>query len=139
MFSMERDLIRVLRLEEEALKGLLSLLDEQYKYIMEKNVFSLESIVDRIKNSNKEVAEHEVKRRQLIGNSSMKEVIAKSNNEELDRAFRDLVKLLNEVKLQKDTNELLIKQQLSYTAQMLNIINPRREIKTYNSYGNLSK
>ena len=136
---MERDLIRVIRLEEESLKGLLELLDDQYKYIMEKDVFNLESIVDKIKLCNKEIAEYEVKRRKILGNSSMKEIIQKNNNEELDRAFRDIKKLLMEVNLQKETNDLLIKQQLSYTAQMLNIINPRREIKTYNSYGNLSK
>ena len=41
--------------------------------------------------------------------------------------------------MQKDTNELLIRQQMGFNAQILNIINPRREIKTYNSYGNLSK
>lgn len=136
---MEKDLIRVIRLEEEAIKGLLSLLDEQYKYIMEKDVFKLEEIVERIQSCNKEVAEFEVRRRQIVGNDSMREIVASSNNEDLDRAFRDIKKLLSQVKLQKDTNDLLLKQQISYTAQMLNIINPRREIKTYNSYGNLSR
>lgn len=136
---MEKDLIRVIRFEEESLKGLLSLLDEQYKLIMNKDVFGLEGIVEKIQICNKEVAEFEVKRRKLLGNSSMKVVVSNSNNKDLDTAFRDIKKLLSEVKMQKDTNELLIKQQMSYTAQMLNIINPRREMKTYNSYGNLSR
>lgn len=136
---MVKDLVRIIRLQEESLKELLKLLDEQYNLIMNKEIFQLEAIVEKIKLANKEIAEYEVKRRKLLSNASLKDFVKENGDEKLDRAYRDINKLLNEVKLQKDTNELLLKQQLSYTAQMLNIINPRRETKTYNSYGNLSR
>jgi len=34
---------------------------------------------------------------------------------------------------------MLLKQQIVFNNKMLEIINPRREMKTYNSYGNLSR
>ncbi len=45
--------------------------------------------------------------------------------------------VLESIKHQNETNDLLIKQQLVFTNRMLNIINPKREKGTYNSYGRL--
>lgn len=132
-------LIEVLKKEENALKNLLVLLDEQFKLIMSKDVFGMEGMVERLQSCNKEIAEYEVERRKLIGGRSMREVVKASDNEELDKGYRQIQKTLEAITLQKDTNETLIKQQLGYTNQMLNIINPRREVKTYNSYGNMRR
>lgn len=137
---MVEELKDIIRSEELALSKLLSLLEEQYKHIMEKNVFELDGMVDKIKSCNKEIAEEEVRRRRLVGTNSMKELVNSYNDDDdLDTAYRDIKKIIEAVTVQKETNELLIKQQMSFNAQILNIINPRREIKTYNSYGNLSK
>ncbi|MGG7176601.1 flagellar export chaperone FlgN [Clostridium paraputrificum] len=136
---MVHELIDIIRSEELALSKLLSLLEEQYKHIMEKNVFELDGMVEKIKLCNKEIAEEEVRRRKLVGTNSMKEVVRNYKDENLDNAYRDIKKLIEVVTMQKETNELLIRQQMSFNAQILNIINPRREIKTYNSYGNLSR
>lgn len=132
-------LTEVLGKEEKALKSLLVLLDEQFKLIMSKDVFGMEGMVERLQNSNKEVAEYEVERRKLIGGRSMREVVKSSNDENLDNGYRQIQKTLEAITLQKDTNETLIKQQLGYTTKILSIINPRREVKTYNSYGNMRK
>lgn len=132
-------LTEIIEREIEALNKILTLLDDQYKYIMEKNVFELDAIVEKMKQSNKELAEIEVKRRQIIGDKSMKDVIRNSKYDNLDRAYREVNKLLQTIKFQKDTNELLIRQQMGFNNQILNMINPRRDIKTYNSYGSLSK
>lgn len=136
---MYKELTKIILDETECLKNLLGLLEEQYIHIMKKDVFEMEGIVDKIRLCNKSVAEEEVKRRNIVKEGSMKEIIKAINDKELDSAFREIGKVLEAVKLQKDTNELLIKQQMSFNAQMINIINPRREIKTYNSCGNLSK
>ncbi len=135
----DKELAAILLREEEALKSTLNLLDEQYIHIMKKNVFELEALVDKIKNSNKSVAEIEVARRKLIGNKSMKEIVAKTHYKDLDETYRRLVKLIESIKHQKETNELLIKQQIGFNNQIINIINPRRDVKTYNSYGKISK
>ncbi len=205
---MSNELTIVIKNEGEALKKLLSLLEKQYKHVMKKEVFELEALVDEIKLVNKEVAQAEVERRKLVGKRSMREIVNTSNDEELDNSYREInriilavkqqketnellirqqmsfdeIKLVNKevaqaeverrklvgkrsmreivntsndeeldnsyreinriilaVKQQKETNELLIRQQMSFNNQILNIINPRREMKTYNSYGNLSR
>ncbi|MDY4721111.1 MAG: flagellar export chaperone FlgN, partial [Clostridium paraputrificum] len=111
----------------------------QYKHVMKKEVFELEALVDEIKLVNKEVAQAEVERRKLVGKRSMREIVNTSNDEELDNSYREINRIILAVKQQKETNELLIRQQMSFNNQILNIINPRREMKTYNSYGNLSR
>lgn len=132
-------LIDTLKEEKESLRKLLNLLDDQYKFIMSNEVFKLEDVVGKIRICNKEVAEKEVKRRSVLNGASMKEVIYKSQNSDLENSYRDIKKLLQEIALQKDTNELLIKQQLSLTNRLLGIINPNRDIKTYNSIGKFAR
>lgn len=129
----------ILRLEELKLRDLLKLLDRQYKLILNKDIFALEAIAEEIKVKNKEIAEVEVNRRKDLGNISIKEYILKNNDEDLDILYRSIQKLLNEMILQKDTNELLIKQQLSFTNKLLNLISPKKEIATYNSHGNIRR
>ena len=136
---MSNELTIVIKNEGEALKKLLSLLEKQYKHVMKKEVFELEALVDEIKLVNKEVAQAEVERRKLVGKRSMREIVNTSNDEELDNWYREINRIILAVKQQKETNELLIRQQMSFNNQILNIINPRREMKTYNSYGNLSR
>lgn len=136
---MINELTIVIKNEGEALKKLLSLLEKQYKHVMKKEVFELEALVDEIKLVNKEVAQAEVERRKLVGQRSMREIVNTSNDEELDNSYREINRIILAVKQQKETNELLIRQQMSFNNQILNIINPRREVKTYNSYGNLSR
>ena len=136
---MSNELTIVIKNEGEALKKLLSLLEKQYKHVMKKEVFELEALVDEIKLVNKEVAQAEVERRKLVGQRSMREIVNTSNDEELDNSYREINRIILAVKQQKETNEFLIRQQMSFNNQVLNIINPRREMKTYNSYGNLSR
>lgn len=136
---MYEELINVINREKEVLNKLLSLLDEQYKCLLNKDVFGLDAVAEKIQGCNKEVAEQEVARRKLVGSNSMREVVFSSGDDVLEESYRGILKLLEAVRLQKDTNDLLIKQQLSYTNQMLNYINPNRGTKTYNSYGKMTK
>lgn len=131
------ELTSIVLSEKEALDKILEHLDEQYKMIMNKDVFGLEAMVDKLKNCNKVIASKELERRRFIGENSMKDIVNNSDNDNLKSAYKDINKLLVSIKNQKDTNELLVKQQIGFNAQMLNLINPRRDIKTYNSYGKL--
>ncbi|WP_066892463.1 flagellar protein FlgN [Clostridium nigeriense] len=136
---MKNSLKDILSFEEEKLRELLALLDKQYKLILSKDIFGMEAVVEEIKLKNKEVAEAEVERRRFLGNASIKEYVENTKDESLDISYRNIQKLLNEMVLQKDTNELLIKQQLSFTNKLLNIINPKKDATTYNSYGNIRR
>ncbi|WP_300383461.1 flagellar protein FlgN [Clostridium sp.] len=133
------ELKKVLLLEEKEIRELLNILENQHKLIIKKDIFGLEAIVEEIQNKNKLVAESEVNRRKVIKQRSLKEVVNNSKDEELDLIYRNIQKLLEEIVLQKETNDLLLKQQLTFTNRMLNIINPKREIPTYNSYGNMKR
>ena len=136
---MINELIKLMQNQEEDLKKLLELLETQYKMIMSKDVFGLEGLVDKVNECAKIIAKQEKGRRDLTGNINITEIVNSSNNEELKKAHSSIKKILDEVKQCKDTNELLLKQQLLFTNKMINIMNPNREIKIYNSYGNLSK
>ena len=134
---MINNLIGIIQKETEALKGLLVILEKQYKSIINKETFELDAIVDEIKLANREVAKQEVERRKLLNGKKVQDIINESGNKELDRVYREIKMVLESIKHQNETNDLLIKQQLVFTNRMLNIINPKREKGTYNYYGRL--
>lgn len=125
--------------ETEALKKLLSLLEKQYDLLIKNDIFGLEGITQELQLSNKEVAEIEVERRKEAAGTSMSNVVQSFKDECLERNFRNIKKLLSDIQLQKDTNDMLIKQGLSFSTRMLNILNPDRNVKTYNSYGKMKR
>lgn len=136
---MREELKVIMKNEYEALSNLLYLMDKQYALIMKKDIFGLDKIIEEIQWCNKKVAETEVARRKLSQGKAMKDIINVSSDEELDNLYRSIVKILEEITLQKDTNELLIKQSLSYTNRMLSYINPNRNTVTYDSYGKFKR
>ncbi|MFT8342307.1 MAG: flagellar export chaperone FlgN [Clostridium beijerinckii] len=136
---MINELIKLIQSQEEELKKLLELLETQYKMIMSKDVFGLEGLVDKINESGKKIAKQEIERRNILGDNGITEVVNNSNNEELRENYNNIKRTLNSVISQKETNDMLLKQQILFNNKMLEIMNPRREIKTYNSYGNLSR
>lgn len=136
---MLNELIGLIKEQDNRLKELMELLQMQYEFIVNKNLFGLEDLVDQINDCSKRVAEVELRRRNLMGNSSLTQFVSEQNNEELKEAYENIKKTLDEVKAKKETNDILIKQRLSFNSRMLAILNPSREIKTYNSYGSLKK
>lgn len=132
-------LIELIKIQNEDLKELLILLETQNKMIMNKDVFGLEGLVDKLTECSKRIAKEEVERRNLIDNENITEIVNKSNNEELRNNYNNIKTTLNNVVFKKETNDILLKQSIMFNTKMLNIINPRRESKTYNSYGNLSR
>ena len=136
---MINELIKLIQSQEEELTKLLELLETQYKMIMSKDVFGLEGLVDKINECGKRIAQEEVKRRKLIGEEDITEIVNKSDNEGLKNTYNNIKLTLNEVIFKKETNDILLKQQIIFNNKMLAFMNPSREIKTYNSYGNLSR
>ncbi len=134
---MINNLIVIIQKEKDALNALLKLLERQYKNILNKEIFALDAIVDEIKLANRAVAQQEVVRRKILNGKKIQDIINESGNKDLDRAYREIKIILKSVEQQNETNELLIKQQLIFTNRMLSIINPKREMGTYNSYGRL--
>lgn len=102
---------------------------EEFLDLMEKDTSAFLSLMDAFKMPKNTEEEIQIR----------KEKIQKGNNEALDNLYRSIVKILEEITLQKDTNELLIKQSLSYTNRMLSYINPNRNTVTYDSYGKFKR
>ncbi|WP_394884653.1 flagellar protein FlgN [Clostridium butyricum] len=136
---MEKELIELMRNQEAQLEVLLTLLKVQQDMIMKKDTFGLEGLVDKLNECSKIIAKEEVARRKFLGEYSLVDIISKCNNEELKHVYEKLRDTLNEIIVQKETNSVLLKQELIFTNKMLNVINPDREIKTYNSFGGLRK
>jgi flagellar biosynthesis/type III secretory pathway chaperone len=136
---MINELIKLMTNQDNELRKLLELLETQYKLIMSKDAFGLDGLVDKINDCGKKIAKDEVERRNLIGEQSIKDIVNKSDNEEVKELYGKIQNTLNKVILKKETNEMLLKQQIIFNNKMLQIINPSRESKTYNSYGNLSR
>lgn len=134
---MINNLIDIMQKEKNALENLLLLLEKQHKSIVNKEVLKLHGIVDEIKLANRDVATQEVARRKILNGKKVKDIINESDNKELDRTYRDIKMVLESIRLQNETNELLVKQQLIFANKMLSIINPRREVGTYNACGRL--
>lgn len=132
-------LIELFNSQEKHLENLLLLLEVQYKMIMAKDAFGLEGLVSKLEKESKLIAQIEVERRNLINNASIVEYVNRSDDDNLKKSYKSLVEMLEKAIEKKNTNELLLKQQVIFTNKMLSIMNPDRQIKTYNSNGNLSK
>lgn len=122
---------------------LLNLLEEQHLYIVKNDVFNMEAVVEKIQKCNQQIASLELRRRDitkgLLENKTFGKLIEEMKDKELENSFKKIRGLLHEIQLQKDTNELLIKQGLSFTNRMLLILNPDRQAKTYNGYGKMRR
>lgn len=132
---MVEELNEIMVEEFHALNNLLTVLEEQHSAYVKKDLFALEGIVKKIENHNVTIAKLEFQRRKIIEGNEMKALVRSFNNQELDKNYRNLIILLEKIKLQKDTNELLIKQGIMFTNKMLNIFRPSKMAKTYNNYG----
>lgn len=136
---MIKKLIELMNEQKTHLDQLLLLLKIQKEMIIKKDAFGLEGLVTKLNECSKKIAQEEVARRKILNNGSIKEFVSSSRNRELTETYNSLSDTLQKVIFQKETNDLLIKQQISLNARMLEMINPNRDIKTYNSYGHLSR
>lgn len=122
----------------EALNNLLKFLEEQHSYIVREEVFNMEIVVSKIKEASIEIAKIEVERRKITKDRPISNIVMESNDEHLKKNYRQMKKLLHSVTLQKEINEILIKQGISYATKMLELINPSRCVsRTYGSTGKI--
>ena len=131
--------VRLVNQQNEMLQKLLELLKKQNKFMINKDLYGLEDILDEIEKCSKDIAEVELQRRQILEKKNFDEFVRNNKDEELEKAYNNIKLTINLVKTQKESNELLLRQKLSFNTKMLEIMNPRREIRTYNSYGGLKK
>lgn len=126
--------------EKNIIKNLLTLLDEQYNLIIDKDVIKMDKIAKELDEAAKNLARIEIKRRNIMGSeASMKEVVEDSNDEKVKQAYEEIQATLKMIEIQKEANEILIKQRLFFTKKMINFIKPNKGIGTYNASGQIGK
>lgn len=133
------DLKSIVINEKRALEALLERLEKQHEFVVKNDVFNMDSIVRDINDSLREIAGIEMERRNITSGKEMSKIVEELGDVELEREYREIKKLLHSLELQKGTNELLIKQSLSFTNKMLQYINPDRSAKTYGAYGKMKR
>lgn len=136
---MKNQLKGVLEDELKAIKVLIDVLDTQHELLVVQDVFKLEAITKDIDDCSRNLARAEGMRRALTGKEPIKEIVEKLNEKEIDDIYDEITKAINDLVIQKETNELLIKQSLSYTNSMLAMISPKKEPVVYNGYGKIRK
>ncbi len=126
--------------EKNILKNLLNLLDEQYDYIINKDIIKMDKIAAKLDEASKELAKIEIQRRNIMGNEvNMREVVELCDDENIKRAYEEIKSTIRMIELQKEANDTLIKQRLFFTKKMINFIKPSKDIGVYNSYGKVGK
>jgi len=137
---MRNKIYEIMHKEYDALGQLLNLLEEQHRYIASDSLLEMESCVKKIQSASKIIAEIEMERRSLLGEVSMKDVVNKIGDFELSELYRAIRIQLESLNMQKETNDLLLKQKLSFTNQLLNTLKPNsRRTNVYNSYGKVKR
>ena len=136
---MKDKLNEIMNKEYDALQKMLILLEQQYDLYIKKDIFGLEKIVEKIEKQNVEIARAEMERRKLVGSNSMKQLVFSFQDSALEDNFRRVKLLLENLKHQKETNSLLIKQGLVFTNKMLAVLSPKRNANVYNNSGKITK
>lgn len=136
---MNSELKLVIFEEKKELQYLLDLLDEQYNLILNKDVIGLEKIANEIELAGKNVAAVEIKRRKIVTEEEFKLFVESTNDQHVKDVHRQIKNILNNLEIQKDTNDTLIKQRLFFANKMINVIKPSKGIGTYNSYGKVGR
>lgn len=95
----------------------------------------MEDCVKRITDCNIAIARYEMDRRKVTNGESMSKIVREANDVDIEDSYNTIKKVLDELRFQKDTNEMLIKQGLIFSTKMLELFSPNKKALTYNAYG----
>lgn len=137
--SIKEEIGPIMEKEVTAVEKLITLMEKQHEFTAKNNVFGMEETAAEIEICCKNVARIEVERRKITGGRPMSEIMKDIDDEGMIGNYNKIKKLLHDAKLQKDTNEMLIRQGLGFSTKMLSVLNPDRSVKTYNNYGKIGK
>ena len=76
-----------------------------------------------------------------MGERSMRELIEEMNDAFIKEIYRDIRHTIEGLTTQKETNDVMLKQKLSFTNSMLEALKPKNNKRagTYNSYGKMKR
>lgn len=132
---MKEELKKVMNDELCSLEKLYNMLLKQQQLLIKKDAFGLDKIAIELNVVIKEIAASEMNRIKLVNDKTMLQVLKDLNDNSINELYNTIRKAIDKIKIQKDSNEILIKQGIIFTTKVLNAINPNRTVKTYNCYG----
>lgn len=130
-------IIDTLCIEKGLLFELLNTLKAEKEMLINDNIEELSKIVKTKEELKKQIEDIEKIRLEKYDSKSLKEILPTLQGSERDQAqklgeeMENLVSLIQEI---NDTNDLLIKQSLSYVRSLINIMSPRK-VTVYNPAG----
>lgn len=133
--------LKVIIYEQRKLfREVLNLLDEQYNLILGKDVKLLEKVAKKLENASRNVAKLEIQRRNIVGsNFSMVSLIEESDDKNIKEAYEEIKQTIKMIEIQKESNDVILKQKLFFNKKMLNVLKPSQGIGTYNYSGQVGK
>lgn len=138
---MSSSLLKVMEEELEILKILLNLLEKQYNLLtgVEKDIVEISKIAEEIDVKIKQVASFEIEKKNILKNQSLLSVVESYKDEYALCVYNETLKVLDMIAVQKDTNNIFIKQQLFFTKSLIRAITPKQNADIYDSYGKIKK
>ena len=137
---MNPELIVIIYEQRKLFKELLNLLDEQYDLILGKDAKLLEKVAKKLENASRDIANLEIQRRNIVwSNFSMGSLIEKSDDKNIREAYEEIKQTINMIEIQKESNDIILKQKLFFNKKMLNVLKPSQGIGTYNYSGQVGK
>lgn len=138
---MSSSLLKVMEEELEILKILLNLLEKQYNLLtgVEKDIVEISKIAEEIDVKIKQVASFEIEKKNILKNQSLLSVVESYKDEYALYVYNETLKVLDTIAIQKDTNNIFIKQQLFFTKSLIRAITPKQNADIYDSYGKIKK
>ncbi|GAA0708844.1 flagellar protein FlgN [Paraclostridium ghonii] len=126
--------------QRKLFKKLLDLLDEQYDLMLSKDATLLDKIVKKLENTCRDIAKLEIQRRNIVGSDvSMSSLIEQSDDKNIKEAYEEIKQSIKMIEIQKESNQMLLKQKLFFNKKMLNVLKPNQGIGTYNYCGQVGK
>lgn len=123
---------------KKELNVLSSLMEEQYEAILSKDIFKMTDIEKDMKKATNNIAYLELKRREILQDRPLNDVLDELDNEELLKLQGDITVVINILQMQKDSNMKLLKQLLYFSKKMINAIKPVDTYSgTYNKNGQI--
>ena len=131
------NIIDTLCIEKGLLFELLNTLKAEKEMLINDNIEELSKIVKTKEELKTRIEDIEKMRLEKWGSKSLKEVRSTLQGSERDQAQKlgeELESLVSLIQEMNDTNDLLIKQSLSYVRSLINIMSPRK-VTVYNTAG----
>ena len=106
--------------------------EKQKDCVKNNKLFELDGIAVNINNTCKKIADVEIKIRELLQKTTIKEfVMENKDDEELYGSYIFLVSQIEKLSLIKSDNEFLIKKSLSFINKLLHTINNNNQSNVY--------